>query len=212
MMADLLSGLRPDESWHGEGVLHLPGFADAPALWTALQPVLAAAPFRHLVTPGSKTMSVSMTNCGEVGWVSDRTGYRYDAVDSLSGRPWPDMPDVFRDVARRAAAAFGAPDFVPDACLINCYEVGTRLTAHQDRDEQDLGQPVVSVSLGLPGRFVIGGMERSGPKQAVLLEHGDALVFGRSARLAYHGVLPVKAGDHPMVGARRISLTFRKAG
>ena len=122
------------------------------------------------------------------------------------------MPDVFRDVARRAAAAFGAPDFVPDACLINCYEVGTRLTAHQDRDEQDLGQPVVSVSLGLPGRFVIGGMERSGPKQAVLLEHGDALVFGRSARLAYHGVLPVKAGDHPMVGARRISLTFRKAG
>ena len=210
-MADLLSTLRPAKAWHGEGVLHLPGFADAPALWDALQPVLVAAPFRYLVTPGGKAMSVSMTNCGGVGWVSDRTGYRYDAVDPLSGRRWPDMPDVFRSVARRAVAAFGAPDFDPDACLINCYTVGARLTAHQDRDEQDLGQPVVSVSLGLPGRFVIGGTERAGPKQTVLLEHGDALVFGRSARLAYHGVLPVKAGTHEMVGARRISLTFRMA-
>ncbi|WP_373008501.1 alpha-ketoglutarate-dependent dioxygenase AlkB [Hyphomonas sp.] len=211
-MADLLSGLRPGESWHGEDVLHLPGFVDAPVLWNALQPVLAAAPFRHLVTPGGKTMSVSMTNCGELGWVSDRTGYRYDALDPLSGRPWPDMPVVFRDVARRAAAAFGADDVDADACLINCYEVSTRLTAHQDRDEQDLGQPVVSVSLGLPGRFAIGGTEGAGPKQTVLLEHGDALVFGRSARLAYHGVLPVKAGVHEMTGPRRISLTFRKAG
>ena len=157
-------------------------------------------------------MSVSMTNCGRVGWVSDRTGYRYDKLDPLSGKPWPDMPDALRDVAVTAAGAFGAPDFDPDACLINCYEVGARLTPHQDRDEQDLGQPVVSVSLGLPGRFVIGGTERSGPKQTVLLEHGDALVFGRSARLAYHGVLPVKPGEHAQIGARRISLTFRKAG
>jgi alkylated DNA repair protein (DNA oxidative demethylase) len=211
-MADLLSTLRPAQAWHGEGVLHLPGFADAPALWDALQPVLASAPFRHLVTPGGKTMSVSMTNCGEVGWVSDRSGYRYDPVDPLSGRPWPDMPDVFRDVARRAAMAFGADGFDPDACLINCYDVGARLTAHQDRDEQNLDQPVVSVSLGLPGRFTIGGPQRSGPKQTVLLEHGDALVFGRSARLSYHGVLPIQAGEHEMVGDRRISLTFRKAG
>ncbi|WP_439619908.1 DNA oxidative demethylase AlkB [Hyphomonas sp.] len=211
-MTDLLSSLRPDESWHGEGVLHLPGFADAPALWDALQPVLKAARFRHLVTPGGKTMSVLMTNCGEVGWVSDRSGYRYDRLDPMSGRPWPDMPDAFRTVAQRAAAAFGAGGFDPDACLINCYDVGARLTAHQDRDEQDTTQPVVSVSLGLPGRFVIGGKQRSGPKQTVLLEHGDALVFGRSARLAYHGVLPVKAGTHDMTGPRRISLTFRKAG
>ncbi|MBU1287508.1 MAG: DNA oxidative demethylase AlkB [Alphaproteobacteria bacterium] len=211
-MADLLSNLRPAEAWHGEGVLHLPGFADAAAMWAALHPVLQTAPFRHLVTPGGKTMSVSMTNCGRVGWVSDRTGYRYDKLDPLSGKPWPDMPDALRDVAVSAATAFGAAAFNPDACLINCYEVGARLTPHQDRDEQDLGQPVVSVSLGLPGRFVIGGTERSGPKQTVLLEHGDALVFGRSARLAYHGVLPVKASDHPMIGARRISLTFRKAG
>ena len=211
-MADLLSNLRPGEIWHGDGVLHLPDFADVAMLWEALQPVLAAAPFRHLVTPGGKTMSVSMTNCGAVGWVSDRTGYRYDPLDSLSGRQWPDMPGVFRDVATRAATAFGAPDFDPDACLINCYEVGARLTAHQDRDEQDLDQPVVSVSLGLPGRFTIGGTTRTGPKQTVLLEHGDALVFGRSARLAYHGVLPIKAGVHESVGARRISLTFRKAG
>jgi len=211
-MADLLSGLRPGETWHGEGVLHLAGFADAPSLWDALQPVLAAAPFRHLVTPGGKTMSVSMTNCGRVGWVSDRSGYRYDSQDPQSGRPWPDMPGAFREVAKRAAAAFGAGGFEPDACLINCYETGARLTAHQDRDEQDLGQPVVSVSLGLPGRFVIGGAQRRGPKQTVLLEHGDALVFGRSARLAYHGVLPIRAGSHDMTGSRRISLTFRKAG
>ncbi len=211
-MADLLSRLRPGEAWRGEDILHLPGFADAPALWIALQPVLTAAPFRHLVTPGGKTMSVAMTNCGEVGWVSDRSGYRYDPVDPLTGRRWPDMPDIFRDVAQRASAAFGAPDFNPDACLINCYEIGARLTAHQDRDEQDLGQPVVSVSLGLPGRFFIGGAQRTGLKQTVLLEHGDALVFGRSARLAYHGVLPVKAGVHEMTGTRRISLTFRKAG
>jgi DNA oxidative demethylase len=211
-MADLLSDLRPGEVWHGEGVLHLPGFADTAAMWAALRPVLAAAPFRHLVTPGGKTMSVSMTNCGRVGWVSDRTGYRYDAIDPLSGKPWPHMPDALRAVAVRAAAEFGAADFDPDACLINCYEVGARLTPHQDRDEQDLGQPVVSVSLGLPGRFVIGGTERAGPKQTVLLEHGDALVFGQEARLAYHGVLPIKAGDHAVIGARRISLTFRKAG
>lgn len=211
-MADLLSNLRPGQAWHGEGVLHLPGYVDAAAMWAALSPVLEAAPFRHLITPGGKTMSVAMTNCGRVGWVSDRAGYRYDKLDPLSGKPWPDMPDALQHVAVRAAAAFGEADFDPDACLINCYEVGARLTPHQDRDEQDLGQPVVSVSLGLPGRFVIGGPERAGPKQTVLLEHGDALVFGRSARLAYHGVLPVKAGDHPMIGARRISLTFRKAG
>ncbi|KCZ92925.1 DNA oxidative demethylase AlkB [Hyphomonas johnsonii] len=211
-MADLLSDLRPAEAWHGEGVLHLPGFADAAAIWDAVQPVLEAAPFRHLVTPGGKAMSVAMTNCGRVGWVSDRSGYRYDPVDPLSGQAWPDMPDLLRAVAQRAAAAFGAADFDPDACLINCYDVGARLTPHQDRDEQDLGQPVVSVSLGLPGRFVIGDTTRAGPKQAILLEHGDALVFGRSARLAYHGVLPVKTGTHGMIGARRISLTFRKAG
>jgi alkylated DNA repair protein (DNA oxidative demethylase) len=211
-MADLLSDLRPGEIWHGEGVLHLPGFADGEAVWAALHPVLRAAPFRHLVTPGGKTMSVSMTNCGRVGWVSDRAGYRYQAVDPLSGQHWPDMPDALRDFAVKAATTFGAPDFDPDACLINCYDVGARLTPHQDRDEQDLGQPVVSVSLGLPGRFVIGGTERAGPKQTVLLDHGDALVFGREARLGYHGVLPIKAGDHPMIGARRISLTFRKAG
>jgi DNA oxidative demethylase len=211
-MTDLLSRLRLCETWYGEGVVHLAGFADALSLWDGLQPVLAAAPFRHLVTPGGKTMSVSMTNCGRVGWVSVRSGDRCDSRDPQSGRPWPDMPDAFREVAKHAAEAFGAGGLEPDACLINCYETGTRLTAHQDRDEQDLTQPVVSVSLGLSGRFLIGGAQRSGPKQTVLLEHGDALVFGRSARLAYHGVLPIRAGSHDMTGERRISLTFRKAG
>jgi DNA oxidative demethylase len=176
-----------------------------------LQVITAAAPFRRMVTPGGFTMSVAMTNCGAVGWVTDRTGYRYDAVDPASGEPWPSMPDVFREVATTAAAKAGFEGFVPDACLINRYEPGTKLSLHQDKDERDFGAPVVSVSLGLPARFLFGGLKRSDPQARIPLGHGDVIVWGGAARLAFHGVMPLDDGTHPVLGRQRINLTFRKA-
>lgn len=181
------------------------------ALLAALQRISAAAPFRHLVTPGGFRMSVAMTNCGGFGWVSDRRGYRYDAHDPLSGQPWPAMPAVFSELAAAAAAAAGFADFAPDACLINRYAPGTRLTLHQDRDERDFSAPIVSVSLGLPATFLFGGDARADKAQRVPLHHGDVVVWGGPARLRHHGVLPLKDGEHELLGAQRINLTLRKA-
>lgn len=180
-------------------------------LLAELDRIAAVAPFRRMVTPGGFTMSVAMTNCGSAGWVTDRTGYRYDPVDPASGKPWPPMPAVFRDLATTAAAQAGFAGFTPDACLINRYEPGTRLSLHQDKDEQDYGSPVVSVSLGLPARFLFGGLKRSDPQSKIPLEHGDVVVWGGPARLAFHGVMPLADGVHPALGRQRINLTFRKA-
>ena len=182
------------------------------ALLAALETVQAGAPFRHLVTPGGKTMSVAMTNCGPLGWVSDRSGYRYAPVDPLSGQPWPAMPEAFKQLAAHAAAEAGYPAFVPDACLINRYLPDTRLSLHQDRDERDYGAPIVSVSLGIPAIFLFGGLARADKAERVYLQHGDVVVFGGADRLRYHGVLPLKAAEHPLLGSQRINLTFRKAG
>ncbi len=196
-----------------EGAVLLGGFAlpvEAPLL-AAFQAVVAAAPFRRMVTPGGSTMSVAMTNCGAAGWVTDRRGYRYDAIDPESGRPWPAMPAAFDDLARAAAAAAGFGGFTPDACLVNRYEPGTRLSLHQDRDERDFGAPIVSVSLGLPATFLFGGLRRSDPQRRVRLRHGDVVVWGGPARLAFHGVLPLAEGEHPATGRRRLNLTFRRA-
>ncbi|MEN2987203.1 DNA oxidative demethylase AlkB [Tistrella sp. BH-R2-4] len=181
------------------------------ALLAAVDTVTAGAPFRHLVTPGGYTMSVAMTNCGRLGWVSDRAGYRYDPRDPQTGRPWPAMPDLFTCLALRAADAAGFADFVPDACLINLYEPGAKLSLHQDRDEGDFTAPIVSVSLGLPATFLFGGLKRTDRQMPVPLIHGDVAVWGGPWRLAYHGVRALKAGTHPLLGARRINLTFRKA-
>jgi alkylated DNA repair protein (DNA oxidative demethylase) len=153
-----------------------------------------------------------MTNCGPLGWVSDSNGYRYEAVDPVSGLPWPHMPDAFRTLASNAATDAGFGKFIPDACLINRYEPGARLTLHQDKDERDFDQPIVSVSLGLPAVFVFGGLDRSDKVIRVNLTHGDVVVWGGPARLRYHGVLALKEGHHPLVGGHRINLTFRKAG
>jgi DNA oxidative demethylase len=174
--------------------------------------VTAQAPFRHMVTPGGFRMSVGMTNCGTLGWVTDRMGYRYDQRDPESGQTWPKMPDTFLGLAREAAVRAGFPGFLPDACLINRYEPGAKLSLHQDRNEKDLDQPIVSVSLGVPATFLLGGMTRS--ERAVTLEliHGDVLVWGGPDRLRYHGVLPLKDAQHPVLGRHRINLTFRKAG
>jgi alkylated DNA repair protein (DNA oxidative demethylase) len=182
------------------------------ALLQGLQDVVAVAPFRHMVTPGGFRMSVGMSNCGSMGWVTDRTGYRYDAIDPESGRPWPPMPDCFLKLAKNAAEEAGFPGFLPDACLINRYEMGARLSLHQDKDEKDFGQPIVSVSLGVPAIFVFGGMKRADKALRVSVMHSDVVVWGGTARLRYHGVLALKAGEHPLLGACRVNLTFRKAG
>ncbi|MBV4503655.1 DNA oxidative demethylase AlkB [Pseudomonas sp. BW13M1] len=194
--------------------LLLPGFAlpELEALLDALRPVLRAAPFRHMHTPGGLRMAVALTNCGALGWVSDENGYRYTPIDPVSAKPWPALPPLLVDLATRAAAQAGFDDFVADACLVNHYLPGTRLSLHQDRDEQDYGQPIVSISLGLPAVFLFGGLQRSDRPRHIPLSHGDVLVWGGEDRLRFHGVLPIKPGVHPRMGERRINLTLRKAG
>jgi len=195
-----------------EGAVLLRGFAasEAAVLLEEVERIAQAAPFRHLVTPGGYTMSVAMTNCGRVGWVSDRTGYRYDAADPLTGAPWPAMPVAFSTLAARAAAEAGFAHYDPDACLINRYLAGAKLGLHQDRDEKDAWAPIVSVSLGLPAVFLWGGQRRSDPVRRLRLESGDVAVWGGRARFVYHGVAPIKAGHHALTGAARINFTFRK--
>ena len=197
----------------GPGAVLLRGFAltEEAALLKALEAVTAASPFRHMETSGGYRMSVGMTNCGTYGWVTDETGYRYDPVDPLSGQPWPPMPEAFLRLAQDAAEAGGFPDFVPDACLINRYAPGARLSLHQDKNERDFRQPIVSISLGLPAIFLFGGMERSDRQERVKLWHGDAMVWGGPDRLRYHGVIPLKDGWHSILGRARINLTFRRA-
>ncbi|MEW9682796.1 DNA oxidative demethylase AlkB [Pseudomonas sp. TE50-2] len=192
----------------------LPGFAlaELEPLLDALRPVLRAAPFRHMQTPGGLRMAVALSNCGALGWVSDASGYRYSATDPVSGKPWPALPRVLVELASRAAAQAGFDGFVADACLINHYLPGTRLSLHQDRDEQDYAQPIVSISLGLPAVFLFGGLQRSDRTRRIPLNHGDVLVWGGEDRLRFHGVLPIKPGVHPRMGERRINLTLRKAG
>ena len=195
------------------GAMLLRGFAEPfeASCVTALRRIVEVAPFRHMVTPGGHRMSVAMTNCGTAGWVTDRTGYRYDSHDPQTGRPWPAMPGVFADLAAQAAARAGFEGFAPDACLINRYEPGARLSLHQDKDERDLSAPIVSVSFGLPAVFMLGGLRRGDPLCRVPLAHGDVVVWGGPSRLRYHGVLPLGPGHHTVTGGHRINLTFRRA-
>ncbi len=204
----------PSEEPLAEGATLLRGFASAaaPALVEDLQRLAAAAPFRHMITPGGYRMSVAMTNCGDVGWVSDAHGYRYSATDPDSGVPWPPMPPLFRRVAVDAAAAAGYRDFDPDACLVNRYEPGAKLSLHQDKDERDFTAPIVSVSLGLSAVFLFGGLRRNDPVRRFRLESGDIAVWGGPTRLTYHGIAPLADGEHPLTGRCRINLTFRKTG
>jgi DNA oxidative demethylase len=195
-----------------DGVMLLRGLANDPATLDAVRAVQAEAPPRRMSTPGGYTMSVAMTSCGALGWVTDRSGYRYDPIDPTTGRPWPAMPIALRALATRAASAAGFTGFAPDSCLINRYEPGARLSLHQDRNERDFAQPIVSVSLGLPAVFLLGGAKRTDPTQPIRLAHGDVIVFGGPARLVYHGVKPLKPGAHPLLGEARINLTFRTAG
>jgi DNA oxidative demethylase len=195
------------------GALVLRGFASplTAELGAALAGIEAGAPFRHMVTPGNRRMSVAMTNCGRLGWISERSGYRYAAIDPLTERPWPPMPASIIALARAAADEAGYPGFEPDACLINRYAPGTRLSLHQDKDERDFGAPIVSVSLGVPAVFLLGGLRRKDPVARIAVAHGDVVVFGGPARLRYHGVAPIADAEHSFAERARINLTVRRA-
>lgn len=214
-MPDLFSLIpgKPCRLKLSDGAVVLQRFAreNAADIISAYQAVAAAAPFRHMVTPGGHVMSVAMTNCGEVGWVTDHKGYRYARLDPESGKPWPKIPSAILELGRRAAAEAGYADFNPDACLINRYEPGSRLTLHQDKNERDFGAPIVSVSLGLSAKFRFGGLNRTDRAQCIMLHHGDVAVWGGPARLAYHGVEPLKDGVDAVTGRCRINITLRKA-
>ena len=215
MTRDLLAGLPPlaktERLAEGAWVLRAFAATEAAALVDTLNAIAAVSPFRRMVTPGGHTMSVAMTNCGDGGWVTDRKGYRYQPDDPETGRPWPAMPGLFLDLAGRAALAAGFSGFRPDACLVNRYEPGTRLALHQDRNERDFGQPIVSVSLGLPAIFLFGGSGRGDWPRRVPVSHGDVVVWGGPSRLAFHGVAPLAEGEHPATGQVRFNLTLRKA-
>lgn len=195
----------------GAFVLRAFAVEEAPALLAAIDGVVQIAPLRHMMTARGWRMSVSMTNCGRLGWISDRHGYRYDPIDPQSDRRWPDMPGIFASLAERAAGAAGFERFVPDACLVNRYEPGAKLSLHQDRNEQDFGAPIVSVSLGLPACFVWGGAARSDSLRRVRLQHGDIVVWGGPARLNFHGIDALHDGHHTLTGRTRLNLTFRRA-
>lgn len=206
-MSDLLS----DTVEICAGMFLLPGFVDSSRLRPKLESVLKSAPLRRMQTSRGFDMSVLNSNCGKVGWISDRKGYRYSDVDPLSGESWPSMPDSFELLAQSAAELAGFSSFVPDACLINQYQPGTQMGAHQDRDEQDFDAPIVSVSLGIDARFFVIGPQKQGKSIPVDLADGDVLVFGGPARMHYHGVRRLKYAEHPIWGAVRWNLTFRQA-
>ena len=197
----------------GDGAMLLGGFATdvSKDLVAALRKIEAKAPFRRMVTPGGFTMSVAMTNCGKAGWITDRTGYRYETKDPESGKAWPAMPELFAELAARAASVAGYVGYAPDSCLINGYEPGTQLSLHQDKNERDFAAPIVSVSLGLPATFLWGGAKRADRPKRVKLENGDVAVWGGKTRLNFHGVAKLADGEHPLTGRTRINLTFRKA-
>ncbi len=214
-IGDLFAASEPrrEREEIAEGAWLLPGLAldVADDLLSAIERIAGAAPFRNMVTPGGFRMSVAMTNCGEAGWVTDRKGYRYQSTDPETGRAWPPIPDAFLDLARRASTAAGFEGFRPDACLVNRYEPGTRLTLHQDRNERDFEAPIVSVSLGIPATFLFGGNERHDRPKRVPLAHGDVVAWGGPARLAFHGVAELDEAAHPATGRLRYNLTLRKA-
>lgn len=196
----------------GEGVTLLRAFCrdQSPALLDSITTVAEASPFRQMVVPSGHIMSVAMTNCGDLGWTTDRTGYRYTTHDPTTTKAWPAMPAVLVDLAQRAAATAGFPGFTPNACLINQYAIGARLSLHQDKNEQDYTHPIVSVSLGLPATFLLGTLRRSDTPRRIRIEHGDILAWGGPSRLIYHGVAPIAAGEHPLTGPFRINVTFRR--
>ncbi|MBL5921881.1 DNA oxidative demethylase AlkB [Lelliottia amnigena] len=212
-MLDLFADEQPWQEPLAPGavVLRRLAVAGAATLLHDIEAVAALSPFRHMVTPGGYTMSVAMTSCGGLGWTTNDRGYLYSPVDPVTHRPWPPIPEAFHALCHEAAIAAGYPDFQPDACLINRYAPGAKLSLHQDKDEPNLSAPIVSVSLGLPAIFQFGGLQRNDPLKRLMLEHGDVVVWGGESRLFYHGIQPLKPGQHPLTGEYRYNLTFRQA-
>ncbi|GAB3124979.1 DNA oxidative demethylase AlkB [Novispirillum itersonii] len=220
-MTDLFSALGDGagsmnirrEDFAPGAVLLRGGLADQQeAVLAAVRAVTAQTAFRRMQTPGGQSMSVATSSCGALGWVTDRKGYRYVAADPQTGIPWPVMPGVLHGFARAMAEMAGYPGFDPDSCLINRYAAGVKMGLHQDRDEADFTQPIVSLSLGIPAVFLWGGLARTGPVRRITLSHGDVVVWGGPSRLVFHGIAPLKPGTHPATGEVRINLTFRRAG
>lgn len=213
-MLDLFADSQPWQEPLAPGAVILRRFAFSIArqLVQDIDMVTRQSPFRQMITPGGHTMSVAMTNCGRLGWTTDKYGYLYSPVDPLTGKVWPLFPASFSSLSQQAAAQAGYPDFQPDACLINRYVPGAKLSLHQDKDEADLRAPIVSVSLGLPAIFQFGGLKRSDPLKRILLEHGDVVIWGGASRLYYHAIQPLKSGFHPVTADCRYNLTFRQAG
>ena len=212
---DLFNTVKPSKAEMTKDVYLLGEFAlnnSEHLLLADLQAVINQAPLRNMMTPMGFAMSAAMTNCGELGWVADQQGYRYDTLDPNTGKPWPHMPASFLQLAQTAATDCGYTDFVPDACLINQYKIGASMGLHQDKNEQDFSQPIVSVSLGIPATFLFGGLRRSDKPLKIPLNHGDVVVWGADARLKFHGIMPLKPNNHAALGAYRYNLTFRKAG
>lgn len=217
MMDDLFAGLEPPQPSReemAEQAVLMRSFASSGAedFLDEVEHISRLAPFRNMVTPGGFPMSVAMTNCGDFGWVTDRRGYRYERLDPTTGKAWPSMPEHFLSLAIDAAKQAGFPHFVPNACLINRYQPGAKMALHQDKDEKDFANPIVSVSLGLPATFQFGGINRNDPVRKYQLQHGDVVVWGGPSRLFYHGVLTLKDGIHERTGRFRYNLTFRYAG
>lgn len=204
--------INPKRVELGEEAMILRGYASdiAVDLFNDINAIISESPLRKMQTPNGYTMSVQTTSCGSFGWVSDAKGYRYERNDPLTRQPWPAMPSSFIKLANQAASEAGFNNFVPDCCLINHYQAGTKLSLHKDKDERDFTAPIVSVSLGLPAIFLFGGLNRSDPTQRYKLEHGDIAVWGGKSRLVYHGIQPLIDGNHPLTGHSRINITFRK--
>jgi DNA oxidative demethylase len=213
-MIDLFSDFDANATFRTPNLTYLAGFAlpHQAQLLKDLQVVLQMAPLRQMMTPMGHLMSVRTTSCGQLGWVSDKMGYRYATHDPITHQPWPTMAVSFFDLAQSAAALAGFHDFCPDACLINQYDIGTKMGLHQDKNEQDYSQPIVSVSLGISARFQFGGQTRRDKTYELTLHHGDVVVWGNEARRYYHGIKPIQAQQHPILGAVRYNLTFRRAG
>jgi alkylated DNA repair protein (DNA oxidative demethylase) len=194
------------------GVTFMPGYLDRAAqdeMLAAVRAVIAAAPIYVPRMPRTgKPMSVRMTNCGPLGWVTDEArGYRYQATHPETGAPWPPIPEI----VLRAWNALSGYALPPQACLINFYSADARMGLHQDKDEQDLAAPVVSLSLGDTALFRVGGLKRSDSTNSVRVASGDAVVLGGEGRLAFHGVDRILAGTSTLLpGGGRINLTLRR--
>ena len=208
-MTDLFSQTTTETQEILSDMYILRSFTSLASLIDEVKSVVQRAPLRYMQTPGGKKLNISMTNCGEYGWISESSGYRYTKHDPTSGQKWPNMPESFQLLAMQAARKCDFNGFKPNACLINHYKLGRNLTAHQDKNEPDLSQPIVSVSLGMSARFQIYGDSRNNKPLEIELYDGDVMVWGRSARLIYHGVKTNHSIPHPILGTHRINLTFR---